>query len=268
MRKEKLDMFVVTHKPITKRINKKGYHYIGVGPSSFDVELKDNTLDNIAFKNASFCELTAQYWVYKNYNTDRVGFVHYRRFFYNQYTSIFRYHIYSTKKLNKMLDKYDVLVTNSFIINDTHSKNVYDHYVYNHYQKDLNETKKIIEEKYPSYISSFDKVMKSNKLYLYNMFVMKKTLFDEYMSFLFNVLFELEKRIDISKYSSYQKRIFGFLSERLFMVFLTYHQNLKIKELGMIMLDDKQSCFKFYINKIFNKITGKNNLETDLERIE
>lgn len=56
---------------------------------------------------------------------------------------------------------------------------------------------------------------------------MKKSLCDRYCSWLFDILFELEKRIDVSSYDMYQKRVFGFLSERLFTVWL-HHENLRV----------------------------------------
>ena len=40
----------------------------------------DNTGDNISEKNKKYCELTTQYWAWKNVEADYYGFCHYRRF--------------------------------------------------------------------------------------------------------------------------------------------------------------------------------------------
>jgi len=42
--------------------------------------LHDATGDNISEKNKSYCELTAQYWAWKNLDADYYGFFHYRRY--------------------------------------------------------------------------------------------------------------------------------------------------------------------------------------------
>ena len=42
--------------------------------------LHDNTGDNISDKNKMYCELTAQYWAWKNDDADYYGFFHYRRY--------------------------------------------------------------------------------------------------------------------------------------------------------------------------------------------
>ena len=52
------------------------------------------------------------------------------------------------------------------------------------------------------------------------MLVMKRPLFDDYCTWLFDILFELEKRLDISSYSAYDARVFGFVAERLLDVYV------------------------------------------------
>ena len=62
------------------------------------------------------------------------------------------------------------------------------------------------------------------------MMICRKKTLDQYCEWLFPVLFELEKHIDLDKYESdYQRRVFGFLAERLVKVFVD-HNELKVKE--------------------------------------
>ena len=62
--------------------------------------------------------------------------------------------------------------------------------------------------------------MKKPTGHRFNMFVMKKDRFDAYCAWLCDILFELEQRLDISTYSKYDKRVFGFVSVRLLDVWL------------------------------------------------
>ena len=90
------------------------------------------------------------------------------------------------------------------------------------------------------------------------MFVMKKEKFDEYCQWLFTILFELEKRIDISNYNQYESRVFGFISERLFNVWLE-KQALNTKEIDVVFLekiDWFDKGIKFLRRKICNKNFG------------
>ena len=73
-----------------------------------------------------------------------------------------------------------------------------------------------------------------------NMLICRKEVFDAYSSWLFDILFELEKRIDISGYNQYQSRIFGFISERIMRVWFIKNK-MRIKELPIINTDDP--CF-------------------------
>ena len=53
------------------------------------------------------------------------------------------------------------------------------------------------------------------------------------MDWLFDLLFEFERRINKADYQGYQQRIMGFIAERLLTVWV-YHQQLRIKELPVI----------------------------------
>ena len=91
---------------------------------------------------------------------------------------------------------------------------------------------------------------------------MKREYFNNYMEWLFKILFELEKRIDISDYDNYQARIYGFLSERLFTVWLEKN-NLNKKEVTMLFVEEfnlpfatEANIFRYYRRKI--KVFFKN----------
>lgn len=55
---------------------------------------------------------------------------------------------------------------------------------------------------------------------MFNMFVMSENKFDEYCEWLFKILFEIEKKLDISQYSDFYARVFGRISEILLDVWL------------------------------------------------
>ena len=68
------------------------------------------------------------------------------------------------------------------------------------YVEPLDETRKIIEVKYPEYLEEFDKLHKRTSAHMFNMFIMKKEVLNDYCNWLFDILFELEKRTDESNY--------------------------------------------------------------------
>ena len=179
--------------------------------------IKDNEGENISVKNPNYCELTALYWAWKNLDADYIGLAHYRRHF----------------AMNKDKDKWKRVADRAFIEKQLESADIilpkprnyyietsYSQYVHAHHKEDLDYTRDIISEKYPSYIASYDKLMNSTKGHRFNMFIMKREIFDEYMTWMFDILFELENRLDISDYSDNDKRVFGFVSERLLDVWI------------------------------------------------
>ena len=207
----------------------------------------DNTGDNISAKNANYCELTGLYWAWKNLKCDYIGLCHYRRYFTgkNLHTNNAEKKkavILHRQDYEKLLREYDVIlpVKRNYYIETVRSQ-----YEHAHNKRDLDEAEKIVAELYPEYNEAFEKVMSRKKLHILNMLVMKKTLFDEYCSWLFSILFELEKRIDISSYNLYEARVFGFISERLFNVWLE-KQQLKVKEMPVINLEKVNWVRKIY----------------------
>ena len=96
--------------------------------------------------------------------------------------------------------------------------------------------KSIVKEKYPEYVNDFNDVFSNNKCTLFNMFFCKKKLFDSYCEWLFDILFEMEKYVDFTHLDEYQKRLYGFLSERLLNVWVK-HNKLKAKHLNIINIE-------------------------------
>ena len=55
---------------------------------------------------------------------------------------------------------------------------------------------------------------------MFNMMIMDRELFDNYCSWVFDILFELKKRCDMPELSPFQRRYFGRVSEIIFNVWL------------------------------------------------
>jgi hypothetical protein len=237
----------------------------------------DDTGDNISQKNGSFCELTAIYWAWKNIekldNPDYIGLFHYRRWLnLNNSKTVFAFDPNNTAKsfndlgfndyeIQKKIesDAPDIILPNKVVLYKGISPiNLYDQYNGSHYKKDIDLTLDIIREKYPQIGQNINEFLQETEMYYCNMFVMKRELFIEYCEFIFDVLFEAERRIDISGYDAYQKRIFGFLAERLIGLFVLYKQTEK--KLHVILcpmstiLDRKSQLYAHYIRNAKNFI--------------
>lgn len=206
----------------------------------------DNSGDNISSKNPNFCELTGLYWAWKNLQCDYIGLCHYRRYFcsgrYGSDVDSKRKSIFQRSDYEKLLQQYDIILPKK---RNYYIETVRSQYEHAHNKSDLDEVKRIIDEKYPEYGEALTKVMNRASLHIYNMFAMKKVLFDEYCEWLFEILFELEKRIDISQYSQYEARVFGFLSERLFNIWLEYRK-LKSIDVPVVFLERQNWPKKIY----------------------
>ena len=91
--------------------------------------------------------------------------------------------------------------------------------------------------------------------HMFNMFVMRQDLYDAYCQWMFDVLFELEKRLDISSFDAYNARVFGFVSERLLDVWLEKNQ-IAYKEQNVSFMESQNWIKKgglFLKRKFFGK---------------
>ena len=202
-----------------------------------DDQLNGQACDNISSKNRSFCELTAIYWAWKSIKKiypelQYIGLNHYRRFFSFDETRLTASGIPKDVKniAQYKLDKLKIeswLSSNKVITTPkAHLKtSVASGYEHAHYSSDLRIVHDIVHDIFPESLQAFNDVfLGCNYFYDCNMFIMSWNEFDEYCKWLFAILFEAEKRIDISHYDTYQKRIFGFLAERLWTVWVKQRQ--------------------------------------------
>ena len=109
-----------------------------------------------------------------------------------------------------------------------------------HNIEDMYEAIKIIHEKYPYMDSIVHEYMNSKEVRLYNCWIMRKNIFEEYSQWLFSILFELEKRIDMSTYGLQKYRTPGTIGERLFGIFclyLTKRKDVRFKNQQLLFIE-------------------------------
>ena len=230
----KVNVIIATHKKY--EIPKyKSYLPVHVGKEGKDdIGFKgDNTGKNISKKNPYFCELTGMYWAWKNLKADYIGLAHYRRHFKGNTKSKNKFEqVLSDKEIEKLLKKNDIILPKK---REYYIENLYSHYEHTLHIETLDITGEIIKEKYPKYMKEFELLKKRTSAHMFNMFIMKKEIMDDYCKWLFDILFELEKRIDTSKYDSFHARFYGRVSELLLDVWLNTngHKYIEVPLLNM-----------------------------------
>lgn len=217
---------------------------------------RDDTGDNISSKNAGYCELTGLYWAWKNLPADYLGMVHYRRHF-SLYQGKDKWKsILTESQAERLCKRFDIILPRK---RHYYIETLYSHYEHTHYIEHITHTRQIISEKYPEYIESFDSVLNQSKGYMFNMFIMKRELLDEYCAWLFDILGELENRVVVDGLSSFQRRFYGRVSEILLNVWLCYRQKNNpvriavIKYMHMEHINWRKKLTAFLKAKFFKK---------------
>ena len=246
-------VIVATHKKYQMPTDKL-YLPVHVGAEGKDSlgYQKDNEGKNISKKNPFFCELTGLYWAWKNLDAEYIGLAHYRRNFIHKKGKDKFESVASKEYIDGMLDKADVILPKRRRL---YIETIYSHYKHTMHIEPLDETRKIISEKCPEYLVYFDKKMRSRSGHMFNMCVMKKEILNDYCEWLFDILFELEKRIDPGQYSPFHARYLGRISERLLDVWIEKNgvKYVEVKVADMEGVNWKKKVFSF----LRAKFTGK-----------
>ena len=239
--KGKVRIYTVCHKAFNKpsypmylpihagRKGQKDLGYIG-----------DDKGDNISEYNPYINECTAIYNIWKNVKDfEYIGINHYRRYFSVRTMNRVSDWFLLEKDILDYFEDYDIILKD---VDYSYPETIEEHLIKTFKNTHtvyvgLQIARNILSEKYPERLDNFDRVMKGHTLYLCNLFVMPFKLFDDYCDFLFPFIIELTDRIDEELNGIYQndydKRIAGFIAERMFTVWLL-DKDLRVKELPVI----------------------------------
>ena len=255
-------IFVSTHKDVTL-FDSNILQPVQVGSLAahhrFAWALHDDQGENISSLNPMYCELTTQYWAWKNVDAEYIGFCHYRRYFdfaeetheensFGEVTDDYiderakrRYRI-DDASMESMIRQYDVITTPMEDVRKYSGKNatMRSHYdaADRLYVEDLDKVMDIAIRRHPEYEEDVRGFLAGHTARFCNMFIMKRDIFRDYCEWLFPILEEFVDSTDMSRYSKEGLRTPGHLSERLLNVYLLHHGRVgsgwKMKELQCV----------------------------------
>ena len=243
----------------------------------------DNTGDNISSKNKRYCELTAMYWAWKNYeelgDPNYIGFMHYRWHLCFDLKNetvlspdglihcpkitddyIKKFHL-REETIRRFVKDYDVVVAEKLHVNYVKVDTVYEQYKNSphHDIKDYDVCMAVVKELYPAYSSAVSEYNNQPFGYFTNIFLMKKELFMEYADWLFTILEETERRLDFSWRNVQEMRVLAYISKRLFGIWFMnarHRSSLRIAELKRTFVDDTS----FDISPVIEPAFDDNNI--------
>lgn len=201
--------------------------------------ITDDKGDNKSVENYILSEFSSYYYIWKNVsNYSYISLNHYRRFFVSgllgKFTFLFTRRILplNQRKIIDILKSKDVIIPKRIIFDES----IYQQYSNRHYEQDLQKLRMVFGSKYPSQVNTFDNYINSNKFVPYAIFISSKAFFEKYMNFVFDIYEDLRPLLETDSYDKYQKRVGGFLLERLFGVYLEIN-NFNLYEMTVINTD-------------------------------
>lgn len=234
------------------------------GKESISGYQRDDCGENISTRNFTFCEMSGQYWAWKNLDADYVGQCHYRRYFCfddikheaNDHAqieedclsdfSINQYHIADEERIFKALDGVDLVRAPYWNVKGVPTlcgpkKSVRDHMVAYGLITD-SETDRLLEickELRPDFYDDVLSYLNGHMYLGYNCFIMKRDLFNRLCDFEFSILLKFDDEYDYSHKTTTHKRICGYLGEILYSAFVAHvsKEGIKVVERPMVFFD-------------------------------
>ena len=268
---QRVRIFVTTHKNVDT-FESDVLQPVQVGDKSggrrFTWTLHDDDGENISELNPMYCELTTQYWAWKNVDADYYGFCHYRRYFdfsperheENSWGEIMDSYVNEASQHRYCLDDESICcAVEGFDVITTEFKDLrrfpsggatpIEHYrsaVRLHYA-DLEHVIEILKDMHPDYAQDADEFLNGNVSCFCNMFVMRKAVFQAYCAWLFPILERFVQETDMSHYSQEALRTPGHLSERLFNIYYRHQMrtgcNWKTKQVQCVHFEHPEKHY-------------------------
>ena len=201
---------------------------VGAGDSpDMDTDFKDNKKDNISLKNGNYSELTGLYWIWKNIlgirgDDDYYGLAHYRRLLDLSDDDVLR------------LKDNDIDVVLPYPM-------PYEPDMEAHRRRYLSEGEwaavlSALHELCPEYEKAFEKILRQEYLYNYNIILARRTVLEQYCAWLFPILFRVEQINDPDR-GKMPNRYLGYVGESLETLYFMYHRHeLNIVHAGIKFL--------------------------------
>ncbi|MDN0069402.1 MULTISPECIES: DUF4422 domain-containing protein [Collinsella] len=180
--------------------------------------LGDDSGDSISGSNASLCELTGLWWLWRNVDADWKGLVHYRRHFASRRAggkgAGDRFGRIASERdfLRAMSGGAEAILPSrrNYVIETVGS-----HWEHTQPSGQLASARGVVADMEPRYLGSLDRVLSSRGAHMFNMMVMRDDVLDAYCSWLFPLIFELVERHDPDRYDAFAARYPGRISELL-----------------------------------------------------
>ena len=242
--------------------------------------LGDDTGDNISEKRMSYCELTVQYWAWKNVQADYYGFCTSQKYLgvekprkgpdVTETMKLQNFSMMGTladakdridswnKDITQIIGDYDVISLHDTVLPKKSYQNVNEYLIDDIFHFDgkvITEFLKVIQYRFPNMLRYANKYFSSNRVQTESLFIARKDIFNEFCQFQFAVLDTLLTRIDLSHVGAERKKVFSLLGIHLWGIFLcSLKRKVRIKYLYGVYFSEHRKMPVVFKKKKKNNI--------------